>query len=77
MIFSVFYWFGSRFDTALLIQAFIMIAMQVVLLKVSLDNRPFPSQKGEIGSTPFVGVREGDVLSKRPYGFWQWRRRRP
>jgi hypothetical protein len=33
-ILKVFYWPGARYDVALLVQALIMIAVQVVLLKV-------------------------------------------
>ena len=41
-ILKVFYWPGARFDRALLIQAVVMIAVQSLLLKVALDNRPAP-----------------------------------
>lgn len=41
--YRVFYYFGERYDTALLIQACLMIAVQLTLLKVALDNRGTPS----------------------------------
>ncbi|KAI9891250.1 MAG: hypothetical protein M1814_002940 [Vezdaea aestivalis] len=75
-IFRVFYWFGARFDTALLVQAFIMIIMQTLLLKVSLDNRPMSPMKSETAGIPFSGNSEPEV-SRRPFDFWQWRRRKP
>jgi len=70
---KVFYWFGARFDTALLIQACIMIGVQVVLLKVALEHRPSPSSKGGVESVPFVGAREGESGVQRPWNFWQWK----
>lgn len=33
-ILKIFYWPGARYDVALLVQALIMVAVQVVLLKV-------------------------------------------
>ena len=66
-ILKVFYWPGARYDLALLIQAVIMVAVQVVLLKVALDNRP-PWR----GEGPFKGMEPG-----RPWGFWRWRAQRP
>jgi len=73
----VFYYPGARFDTSLLIQSFIMIAIQVVLLKVALDHRPGPSHKGGETATPFAGAREGELGVSRPYNFWQWRSPKP
>ncbi|KAI9880914.1 MAG: hypothetical protein M1830_009982 [Pleopsidium flavum] len=74
---KVFYWFGARFDASLLIQACIMIGVQIVLLKVALEHRPPPSIKGGIEGMPFVGAREGEMGVKRPWNFWQWRSPRP
>ncbi|KAI9047256.1 hypothetical protein LZ554_008709 [Drepanopeziza brunnea f. sp. 'monogermtubi'] len=75
--FRVFYYPGAQFDTALLIQSFIMIAIQLVLLKVALDHRPGPSSKGGEMANPFAGAREGDSGVQRPYNFWQWRSPKP
>jgi hypothetical protein len=72
----VFYYPGAKFDTSLLIQSFIMIAIQVVLLKVALDHRPSARGNLEAG-VPFAGSREGDLGVKRPYDFWQWRSPKP
>jgi hypothetical protein len=66
-ILKIFYWPGARYDVALLIQAIIMVAVQVVLLKVALDNRP-PWR----GEEPFKGMDSG-----RPWGFWRWKAQRP
>jgi hypothetical protein len=69
----VFYYPGAKFDTSLLIQSLIMIAIQLVLLRVALDNRPSPSSKG--GELPFAGGAE--PMFTRPYSFWQWRSPKP
>ncbi|KAF8861176.1 hypothetical protein BDZ45DRAFT_800144 [Acephala macrosclerotiorum] len=73
----VFYYPGAKFDISLLIQSFIMIAIQLVLLKVALDHRPSPSSKGGEAHLPFVGAREGEFGVSRPYNFWQWRSPKP
>lgn len=74
----IFYWPGARFDTALLIQALLMIVMQVILLKVALDHRLPPSSKGGEAATPFANVNDGPVFgAQRPYNFWQWRSPKP
>jgi solute carrier family 66, member 2 len=73
----VFYYPGARFDVALLIQAFIMIVIQLVLLKVALDHRPAPSSKGGEASIPFAGARDREFEIPRPYNFWQWRSHKP
>ncbi|KAL4870255.1 hypothetical protein BDV12DRAFT_63702 [Aspergillus spectabilis] len=73
-ILKVFYWFGDHFPTALLAQAVIMIAVQLVLLKVALDNRPAPGQRSGLEHIPFSSDDKGFV---RPYDFWQWKNARP
>ena len=67
-ILKIFYWPGARFDTSLLIQAFVMILVQLVLLKVALDNRP--GWRGDIA------LRVDDTKSWR-YGFWRWKSQKP
>ncbi len=74
---KVFYWFGARFDSALLIQACIMIGVQVVMLKVALEHRAPPNPKVNVESIPFVGAREGELGVQRPWNFWQWRSQKP
>ncbi|MCJ1473617.1 hypothetical protein MMC13_002268 [Lambiella insularis] len=69
-ILKIFYWPGARYDLSLLIQAVIMVAVQVLLLKVALDNRP--GWRGEASALPF---REEKVGS-RPWGFWRWKSQR-
>lgn len=66
-ILKIFYWPGARYDAALLIQAVVMVGVQVVLLKVALDNRPSQKDAG-----PFQGLG-----GARPYKFWRWRSQRP
>lgn len=65
-ILKVYYWFGARFSTSLLVQAVLMIIVHLLLLHVALSNRPAPSH------LPFQGQ-----ASTRPYDFWQWRSPRP
>ncbi|KAI9781019.1 MAG: hypothetical protein M1835_004375 [Candelina submexicana] len=69
----VFYWFGAHFDTSLLIQALIMILMQLLLLHTALSNRSTPSSK--IDHTPFAASHTSRI--SRPYDFWQWRTSKP
>ncbi|KAI9676393.1 MAG: hypothetical protein M1817_000550 [Caeruleum heppii] len=76
-ILRCYWWLGDHFDRSLLFQAVLMIAVQLVLLKVALDNRPSPSHKGGRDSLPFVGAREGEWGVERPYNFWQWRAAKP
>jgi solute carrier family 66, member 2 len=79
----IFYYPGARFDTALLVQAFLMIIVQVLLLKIALDYRPAPSSKGGEAAVPFAGAQiEGSAGAgwwdmKRPYNLWQWRSPKP
>ena len=66
-ILKIFYWPGARYDLTLLIQAIVMVAVQGVLLKVALDNRPARRDEG-----PFKDMDGG-----RPFNFWRWRLQRP
>ena len=68
-VLKIFYWPGARYDVALLVQAIVMVVVQVILLKVALDNRP--SWRDEV---PFKGA-EG--RRRRPWNFWRWRAQRP
>ncbi|KAK4043467.1 hypothetical protein C8A01DRAFT_13037 [Parachaetomium inaequale] len=69
----IFYYPGAKYDSALLVQSFIMVGMQVILLKVALDHRPAPYSKGGDAAVPFARVNE----SQRPFNFWQWRSPKP
>lgn len=73
----MFYYPGAQFDKSLLIQSFIMIAIQTVLLKVALDHRPGPSSKGGELAVPFSSTGQGEIGITRPYNFWQWRSPKP
>lgn len=73
----MFYYPGAHFDQALLIQAFIMVAVQAVLLKIALDNRPGPAHKGGEAALPFAGAQDGLRGYPRPYNFWRWRSHKP
>ncbi|EEH05398.1 PQ loop repeat protein [Histoplasma capsulatum G186AR] len=78
-ILKVFYWFGARYSNALLFQAIIMIGVQLVLLKVALDNRASAGVRDGIEHAPFSGQKAGVIGMNfsRPYNFWQWRANRP
>ena len=52
-----------------------MIGVQIVLLKVALDNRPSPGAKSGIEHAPFSNLDEGGF--SRPYEFWQWKNAKP
>lgn len=71
--FRIFYYPGAKYDNALLAQSFVMVAMQVVLLKIALDHRPAPYSRGGDAAVPFARVNE----SRRPFDFWQWRSPKP
>ncbi|KAI1339064.1 hypothetical protein F5Y15DRAFT_384698 [Xylariaceae sp. FL0016] len=76
-IFRVFYYPGAKFDTALLIQSFCNIGIQIILLKIALEHRPSPSSRGGDAALPFTGARDGLSGQRRPYNFWQWRSPKP
>ena len=71
-IMKIFYWLGARFDTALLIQAGLMVVVQMFVLQIALANRP-PTDFPSSASMPFAPAR----ANRRPYDFWQWRSIRP
>ena len=73
----IFYYPGARFDTALLVQSFVMIGIQLLLLKIALDHRPLPSSRGGEAATPFAGAKEAIWDRPRPYNFWQWKSPKP
>lgn len=72
----VFFWLGDRFDTALLIQAGVMVVVQTLLLHVALIHRP-PFGAQHSLNKPFASSGAGDGYVTRPFGFWQWRHRKP
>ena len=76
----IFYWFGAYYSNSLLIQACLMVVVQLILLKVALDNRPPIGAKHEY--VPFSEYSAGGTLQslisgRRPYDFWQWPNGRP
>lgn len=73
-ILKLFYWLGAHYDTSLLLQAIIMIGVQLLLLHVALTNRP---SAASMLSTPFSAAEPAYQPLPRPYGFWQWRPHRP
>ncbi|KAI1943657.1 hypothetical protein LOZ58_001831 [Ophidiomyces ophidiicola] len=73
-IVKIFYWFSDRYSFPLFIQALVMIAVQMLLLKVALDHRP----QSPVDHTPFIGQLPGGKDGfRRPFDFWQWRATRP
>nr|POE65711.1 pq-loop repeat-containing protein 1 [Quercus suber] len=75
-ILKVFYWLGARYDFPLLIQASIMIGVQIVVLHVALLHRP-PFGAQHSLHKPFEGAGQLDFEVLRPFRFWQWRARQP
>lgn len=75
----MFYWFGAYYSNALLFQAILMIGVQLVLLKVALDNRAPAGIRDGVEHAPFSGQTTGILGTgfSRPYNFWQWRANRP
>lgn len=69
----IFYYPGAKYDNALLVQSFVMVVMQVLLLKIGLDHRPAPYSKAGDASVPFSRVNE----AQRPFNFWQWKSPKP
>ncbi|KAI0490901.1 hypothetical protein F4859DRAFT_459645 [Xylaria cf. heliscus] len=76
-IFRIFYYPGSKYDVALLIQSFCNVFMQLILLKIALDNRPTSSSRGGDAAIPFAGSQDGLSGLRRPYNFWRWRSSKP
>ncbi|CCG83802.1 protein of unknown function [Taphrina deformans PYCC 5710] len=52
------FWIGDRFDTTLLIQSFVMVAVQCVLLHQCLTYRPI--------------ITKNRTASRRPLHLWEW-----
>ncbi|KAK3051022.1 hypothetical protein LTR09_007771 [Extremus antarcticus] len=75
-ILKLFYWFGARYDFPLLVQATVMVFVQILLLHVALLYRP-PFGAQHSLNKPFAGEAEGESYVTRPFRFWQWRSRRP
>lgn len=72
----MFYWFGAYYAYSLFLQALFTIFVQVILLKVALENRPPAGVRAGVEHMPFSGHESSSGFS-RPYGFWQWRATRP
>jgi len=72
----IFYWFGAHFDFPLLIQASVMIVVQIVMLHVALQNRPPVGAQHSLNQ-PFSEANQGGIMVNRPLNFWQWRSRNP
>jgi hypothetical protein len=74
-VIRVYYWFGEYYSGTLLTQAIVMIIVQLVMLKVALDNRPSTGGRNGIEHAPFSGA--GSNATARPYEFWQWKNDKP
>ncbi|RMZ79742.1 hypothetical protein DV738_g3170, partial [Chaetothyriales sp. CBS 135597] len=72
-ILKVFYWFGAYYDRMLLAQASLMVAVQLVLLKVSLDNKaPALVQHEPFADASIQRGLHELLQGKRPFSFWRW-----
>ena len=63
-------------------QACIMIVVQIILLKVALDNRPPIGARHGLEHAPFSdysadGTLQSLFSGRRPCDFWQWTNARP
>ncbi|KAI0205417.1 hypothetical protein F4808DRAFT_283787 [Astrocystis sublimbata] len=76
-IFRIFFYPGAKYDVALLVQSFVNVFMQVILLKIALDNRPSSSSRGGDAGIPFTAPHEGLTGFSRPLNFWRWRSSKP
>jgi hypothetical protein len=81
-LFRIFYWFGEYYSVSLLTQAVLMIFVQMILLKVALDNRAPIGMRAGLEHAPFSahsreGVLQQILSGKRLYQFWQWPTSRP
>ncbi|KAI6149731.1 hypothetical protein BKA82DRAFT_14751 [Pisolithus tinctorius] len=52
-----FFWLGTRFEFALLVQSILMILAQLALLYICIRYQPRPDTRGQ---------------SSRPFAFWHW-----
>ena len=76
----VFYWLTARFEISLLIQAVIMILMQILLLNYSLKYRNSSTSSSGAQrdlNKPFATSQDSGSREGRPFHFWQWRSARP
>ena len=68
-ILKIYYWPGARFDTALLVQAIVMLGVMGVLLKVGLDNREPMEAMRRMGGGGGLEMRSrewnGDRMEKK------------
>lgn len=53
-----------------------MIGVQMVLLKVALDNRPSAGARDGVEHVPFSNP-DNSAGFARPYEFWQWKSAKP
>ncbi|KAI9807091.1 MAG: hypothetical protein M1825_005808 [Sarcosagium campestre] len=90
---SIFYYFEHPFATSLLLQAVLMIIMQLALLHTALrfltpdltQHQPFHGLSPKNATTvPFTTSTSpssssslSTIFSRRPYNFWRWKRPRP
>lgn len=76
-LYRIYYWLDVHYDTSLLIQAVLMVIMQVLLLHVALQNKPTPSASYSTAlQTPLAGSTVSEPM-RRPFNFWRWRVARP
>lgn len=60
-----------------MIQAILMVVVQILLLHVALQNKPTPSAAYSAAlQTPLAGSAVSDSM-ERPFNFWRWRTAQP
>lgn len=73
-ILRVFFYFSKPYEMSLFIQAIVMIAIQLALLKLVLDYRPrrYPGGPLDVADSHLADSSDGDEHITRPFSFWQW-----
>ncbi|KAI8096241.1 uncharacterized protein BX664DRAFT_290996 [Halteromyces radiatus] len=75
-ILRIFFWFGKRFDTTLLIQSIVMIVSQLILLELVIRYRPTPTLMSDDDDDDESLSIEADHPWQRAWqqrhSFWNW-----
>jgi len=64
-ILRIYFWFGTRFAFALLLQSILMVVVQLFLLRECIRYQPQPE-----GHTPTLELK--DNIEYKPKNFWRW-----
>lgn len=70
-ILKIYFYWGRPYEYSLYLQAWVMIGIQLVLLRLALQHRP-PIVAPLDGPNAVVDASD-PMAAFRPYGFWKWR----